>query len=143
MDRCLKSYLIVLRTTPLRKVGAPFRPWGRGLSHKWARRTQHEKSNKDVVCFFSSPSLLHPSCGLFVCQASSAHPPPRAPAPPQHPACETKKRTKRQKKSRQKLNLIPYQKKPSLEKSKIFNLENDKEVLAFLGVRAVCVHFSS
>ena len=89
--------------------------------------------------FFSSPSLLHPSCGLFVCQASSAHPPPKTPAPLPHPARETKKRAKRQKKSRQKLNLIPYQKKPSLEKSKIFNLENDKEVLAFLGGRAVRV----
>ena len=89
--------------------------------------------------FFSSPSLLHPSCGLFVCQPSSAHPPPKTPAPPPRPACETKKRTKKQKKSRQKLNLIPYQKKPFLEKSKIFNLEIDREVLAFLGVRAVCV----
>ena len=84
-----------------------------------------------LFVFFSSPSLLHPSCGLFVCQASSAHPPPKTPAPPPHPARETKKRTKRQKKSRQKLNLIPYQKKPSLEKSKIFNLENDKEPLDF------------
>ena len=88
--------------------------------------------------FFSSPSLLHPSCGLFVCQPSSAHPPPKTPAPPPRPACETKKRTKKQKKNRQKLNLIPYQKKPFLEKSKIFNLENDRKVLAFLGVRAVC-----
>ena len=92
-----------------------------------------------LFVFFSSPSLLHPSCGLFVCQASSAHPPPKTPAPPPHPARKTEKRAKRQKKSRQKLNLIPYQKKPSLRKSKIFNLENDKEVLAFLGVRAVCV----
>ena len=111
------------------------RPFGHGAADFLinGRAAPNMKKVIRLFVFLSSPSLFHPSCGLFVCQASSAHPPPKTPAPPPHPARETKKRTKRQKKSRQKLNLIPYQKKPSLEKSKIFNLENDKEVLAFLG----------
>ena len=90
------------------------------------------------VFFLRPPSSTQAVGFLFASPLPPIHP-PKTPAPPPRPACETKKRTKKQKKSRQKLNLIPYQKKPFLEKSKIFNLENDREVLAFLGVRAVRV----